>query len=458
MSLLGQHLRQAREARGISPLQVEIDTRIRASIVNALEQGDYENLPPEPFVRGLIRSYANYLGVDSEEMLGLYVADFAPQPVTPAPRPSVVKRPPEPGNKPAPAAPPSTKPMGAATRPIRPNPAVQPADAPPPSLPEEPALPVTPASTAAPTRKPTAIRLPSLRPPVPRPPAPKPSLPLPPAPPESLLPPENLGSDLLAAPEAFGERTSLARATRKPASLPVIAGIIAGVLFLCGLFGLFAAWQISPMVSQLAERTLTPTRLPPTRTATPIPGANPTGVPTLAATAPPFAPAPNLPSPTSKPATPRPADGVAGLHLDVIEVTQPINLRVGVDGVLVFNEQMQPGTTRSWSARDSLYVRLENPKGVNLQFNGNNKVFGARNFQETKLLERQWNVNERGTPVPVTPVAPANAPAPALTPTPLAALAPMEIAPELAPELTPTPALTSNPISLTPTPTLTPFN
>ena len=78
MSLLGERLRQVREARGISPLQVEIETRIRANVIQALEEGDFESLPPEPFLRGLIRSYSNYLGVDSQEMLDLYVADFTP--------------------------------------------------------------------------------------------------------------------------------------------------------------------------------------------------------------------------------------------------------------------------------------------------------------------------------------------------------------------------------------------
>ena len=66
ISFLGERLRQAREARGVSPIQVEIDTRIRANVIQALEQGDFESLPPEPFLRGLIRSYATYLGADPE--------------------------------------------------------------------------------------------------------------------------------------------------------------------------------------------------------------------------------------------------------------------------------------------------------------------------------------------------------------------------------------------------------
>ena len=64
MSLLGERLRQAREQRGVAPLHAEMDTRIRAAVIQALEQGHYENLPPEPFLRGLIRTYSAYLGLD----------------------------------------------------------------------------------------------------------------------------------------------------------------------------------------------------------------------------------------------------------------------------------------------------------------------------------------------------------------------------------------------------------
>ena len=41
---LGRHLRQAREARGLSLRQVERATRIRAKYLRALEQGDLEGL------------------------------------------------------------------------------------------------------------------------------------------------------------------------------------------------------------------------------------------------------------------------------------------------------------------------------------------------------------------------------------------------------------------------------
>jgi transcriptional regulator with XRE-family HTH domain len=394
MSLLGERLRQAREARGLAPLQVEIDTRIRASLIEALEHGDYENLPPEPFLRGLIRTYSAYLGVDSEEMLSLYNADVMPPLPAPMPRLSFLKSP-------------------IAAQPT----------APPISIPEEPSAPMTPPA-AAPVPKPAAVKLPSLRLPLSRPPALKPNLPPPPVPPETLA----SAGDSSAAPG------SLAHFTRRPVPLPVIVLIGIAIVLLCLVIGLFAASQLAPMVTSLAgaQRTVTLTRTLATHTPTLQPGAGPTSVPTIAATAPPFATFPGNPSPTPKITPRRTLETFAGLNFDV-EVTQTISIQVGIDGVMVLSGQMQPGTSRSWSAKDSLYVRVENPRGAILLFNGSNKWFAPRTYAERSLIERQWTLNDKGTPVSTAPIPPATL-APSAATTPPAAIPP------------------------TPTPTLTPFS
>ncbi len=374
MSLLGERLRQTREGRGIAPLQVEMETRIRATVIEALEQGDYANLPPEPFLRGLIRTYANYLGLDADELLALYVADHTPPP------------------------------------PARPMPA------PPTTSPEAPAPSASNAPTPAtePIRKPAAIRMPSLRPPLPRPPARKPNLPEPTAPPESLAPPETL----MTATSNDTNGTSLrAHLTRRPAPLPVILAIIGGIVLVCLLAAIIAFTQVAPLLS---EQTSTPTRPAPTRTATIRPGTIPTAIPTLAATALPL-PTSRAPTATLKPGASAP-DSTSPMTLDIIQVSQVITLQVGVDGVLVFSGAIAPGTTRSWSARDSLYVQIENPKGAVLELNGSAKWFAPRNFSETRALERQWELNAKGTPVPMVPVVPIAPPTPIaplqLTPTP----------------------------------------
>lgn len=373
MSLLGERLRQTREGRGIASLQVEMETRIRASVIEALEQGDYANLPPEPFLRGLIRTYAAYLGLDSDAMLALYVTDRTPPP---APRPA----------RPV-AAPPTTSPESVTSA--------------------ENETPRATPSPIEPIRKPAAIRVPSLRPPLPRPPARKPSLPEPAAPPESLASPESLNG----APNHTNEKRSRAQLTRRPAPPPVLLAII-GSIALIGLIGsVIALTQIAPM---LAEKTSTPTRPAPTRTPTLRPDTVPTAIPTLAATAPPL-PTPRQPTATLKPSTTAP-DLSGGLTFDIIEVSQVITLQVGIDGILVFSGTITPGTTRTWSARDSLYVQIENPRGATLELNGSARWFAPRNFSETRALERQWELNTKGTPVPMVPVPPAVPPAPRVTP------------------------------------------
>jgi len=384
MSLLGERLRQAREAHGISSYQAEIDTRIRATVIEALEQGNYDDLPPAPFLRGLIRTYSNYLSVDADEMLALYAADLTPPPPPPALR--------EPFFKPAPRAQPEPEPT-------------------PPSASTASAVPVKQESDSA--RK--KISAPPLMP--------KPS-----EPPEKLPPPESLEP----ASTAETGRISLAHFTRRPAPLPIFILIGVIVFLLCLAVGLFVSVQVATLVAN-AQPTATATRLPPTRTPTIEPGALPTGVPTLAATAPPFPTFPGNATTTARVTPVRTLDATTGLNFD-IEVTQTISLQVGIDGVMVFNGQMTDGMSRSWSARDVLYVRIENPKGAILMLNGNTKYFGARNFAETKMIERQWSLNDKGALVSETPAPPA----------------------QISPSATPTIGIPIVPLA--PTPTLTPFS
>ena len=69
MSELGDLLRQARERKGVTLEQVEAATRIRLKFLDALERGDYASMPGEVYVRGFVRSYASFLGLDPQEAL-----------------------------------------------------------------------------------------------------------------------------------------------------------------------------------------------------------------------------------------------------------------------------------------------------------------------------------------------------------------------------------------------------
>lgn len=70
MAELGQQLREAREARGLSVDDVAQGTRIRAAYIRALEEERFADLPAPVYVRGFLRNYATFLGLDAEELIG----------------------------------------------------------------------------------------------------------------------------------------------------------------------------------------------------------------------------------------------------------------------------------------------------------------------------------------------------------------------------------------------------
>ena len=73
MSLtLGEKLRQAREARGITLSEVAEQTRISPLYIESIENDDYQNLPGGIFNKGFVKSFAKYVGVDEQEALQDY--------------------------------------------------------------------------------------------------------------------------------------------------------------------------------------------------------------------------------------------------------------------------------------------------------------------------------------------------------------------------------------------------
>ncbi|MGC9239115.1 MAG: helix-turn-helix domain-containing protein [Acidithiobacillus sp.] len=65
-------LRQARERRGWSPEAAAERLHIRASQVEALEQGNFQALPGAAFARGYLKNYARLLDLDPEPLLVLF--------------------------------------------------------------------------------------------------------------------------------------------------------------------------------------------------------------------------------------------------------------------------------------------------------------------------------------------------------------------------------------------------
>ena len=69
---LGQLLRQERELRDIPLDQIEQATRIRAAQLRAIEEDRLEALPAEAYARGFVRTYAEYLGLNGDDVVAIF--------------------------------------------------------------------------------------------------------------------------------------------------------------------------------------------------------------------------------------------------------------------------------------------------------------------------------------------------------------------------------------------------
>lgn len=69
MSELGQQLREARLEKGMSLDDVQEMTKIRKRYLEAIEAGDYKVLPGSFYVRAFIKTYAETVGLNPDELL-----------------------------------------------------------------------------------------------------------------------------------------------------------------------------------------------------------------------------------------------------------------------------------------------------------------------------------------------------------------------------------------------------
>ncbi|MEV3326236.1 helix-turn-helix domain-containing protein [Paenibacillus larvae] len=72
MSELGQFLRNARLEKKLSLEELQEMTKIRVRYLEAIEEGDYKVLPGSFYVRAFIKSYAEAMGLDPNEVLDMY--------------------------------------------------------------------------------------------------------------------------------------------------------------------------------------------------------------------------------------------------------------------------------------------------------------------------------------------------------------------------------------------------
>src|SRR5204862_51990 len=69
---IGSSLREARLRQGLDFPELEQATKIRGKYLHALEEEQFDVLPAQTYVKGFLRSYADYLGLDGQ----LYVDEF----------------------------------------------------------------------------------------------------------------------------------------------------------------------------------------------------------------------------------------------------------------------------------------------------------------------------------------------------------------------------------------------
>lgn len=74
MDELGNILREAREAKGLTLAEVQKATRINTRFIEALESSDYSALPTPVHVRGFLKNYARFLELNPEPLLDRYTA------------------------------------------------------------------------------------------------------------------------------------------------------------------------------------------------------------------------------------------------------------------------------------------------------------------------------------------------------------------------------------------------
>jgi cytoskeletal protein RodZ len=73
MASIGQELKRERELRGISLKEIADTTKINIRFLRALEEDRFDMLPEQFFTRGIIRTYAKYLGLDEQSVLNTYL-------------------------------------------------------------------------------------------------------------------------------------------------------------------------------------------------------------------------------------------------------------------------------------------------------------------------------------------------------------------------------------------------
>ena len=75
---IGSTLRETRVRRKTTLQQAEDDTKIRVKYIQAMENDDFDLMPSAAYVKGFLRTYSLYLGLDADVILEEYRSRFEP--------------------------------------------------------------------------------------------------------------------------------------------------------------------------------------------------------------------------------------------------------------------------------------------------------------------------------------------------------------------------------------------
>lgn len=78
---LGKYLRREREIRNISLREVADHTRVREHFLRAIEEDQFQLLPSATYIKGFLSNYANYVGLDPNDVIQRYETFLKGEPV-----------------------------------------------------------------------------------------------------------------------------------------------------------------------------------------------------------------------------------------------------------------------------------------------------------------------------------------------------------------------------------------
>jgi transcriptional regulator with XRE-family HTH domain len=340
MTNLGDMLREAREARGLSWEEVERATHIRLKYLEALENNRFQELPGDVYTRGFLRNYSIFLELPYADVIAAYEATLNPT-AKRALRPAVATAA---GSAPAPRADVAPRSIESGARPMR------------PSRPEA-GIRIQPVSP-----EPVNTRL-------------------------RYAPSCTVVSGLalvvlIASYLLYSTFTSSQKALPTPTLQPATPTTLVALL-------------PTVMISQTPVWTPLPTPGPrPIPTQPPPPTAPPGSTPPAASPAagtPPVAAVPGTPG-----GTPAATATVVSSTITVeISIPRAVWFRVFVDDIKAFEGTLQPNTVRSWTGFRTVQIRTGRADIVRIKVNGQER--GLLGSPQQTVVTKQWDVNGNET-------------------------------------------------------------